>query len=163
MVNCLKNLKESIVDKILKRYDANMDSEVIKLCNALNNLPGIITTESCCGHGTQPFKVWFRVDGRVDHLLQGLFFLTRCIDRRYWKYGDQWSLSLSVGDTTKNGILPTEYLLKSTATGNEAYGQVHSLLLNMKYHLNHDIFQKMFDINLKSFGLLQTALSKGTI
>jgi hypothetical protein len=36
-----------------------MDLECVKLCTAMNRLPGIETFESCCGHGDRPFKVWF--------------------------------------------------------------------------------------------------------
>jgi hypothetical protein len=36
-----------------------MDRECIGLCDALNELPGIKTSESCCGHGERPFQVWF--------------------------------------------------------------------------------------------------------
>jgi len=41
------------------RYNDRMDPECIALCDALNNLPGIETCASCCGHGHDPFRVWF--------------------------------------------------------------------------------------------------------
>jgi hypothetical protein len=37
-----------------------MDVECIKLCNALNKLPGIETFESCSGHSVNPFFVAFK-------------------------------------------------------------------------------------------------------
>lgn len=40
-------------------YTGRMDRECVALCNALNALKGITTFESCCGHGDQPFLVWF--------------------------------------------------------------------------------------------------------
>ena len=39
-------------------YMGTMDPEVMALCDALNQLPGIETTQSCCGHGKQSFKIW---------------------------------------------------------------------------------------------------------
>lgn len=33
-----------------------------RLCEAMNLLPGIQTTESCCGHGKSPFRVFFEMD-----------------------------------------------------------------------------------------------------
>lgn len=42
-------------------YDDQMDPECIPLCDALNECPGIETTSSCCGHGKEPFRIWFDV------------------------------------------------------------------------------------------------------
>jgi hypothetical protein len=40
----------------------DMDNECINICKAMNALPGIRTTESCCGHGADPFRIWFEAD-----------------------------------------------------------------------------------------------------
>ena len=40
-----------------------MDPECIALCEAMNKLPGIRTTESCCGHGERSYHIWFKADG----------------------------------------------------------------------------------------------------
>ncbi len=40
-------------------YDVNMDPECIRLCDTLNVMPGVRTVESCCGHGTRSFRIWF--------------------------------------------------------------------------------------------------------
>lgn len=129
-------------------YGQGMDKEVIDLCNALNSLPNIVTFESCCGHGEHGMRVWFLKEEDDD---QGLFFLTRCTDGRYWEYGHKWSITLSVGDCFDNGIRPTHFLLESEAVGEEAYKQAESLIDNMNYHLNHHNFMKGFDINPRAF------------
>ena len=36
-----------------------MDAECVELCDVLNELPGITTCESCCGHGVYPFQIFF--------------------------------------------------------------------------------------------------------
>ncbi len=36
------------------------DVEVVALVDAMNTYPGIRTTESCCGHGEYPFRIWFK-------------------------------------------------------------------------------------------------------
>jgi hypothetical protein len=41
------------------KYPPDMDDECVALCDALNTLPGVATTESCCGHGIHPFRVFF--------------------------------------------------------------------------------------------------------
>jgi hypothetical protein len=37
----------------------DLDPECRDLCEALNLIPGIMTTESCCGHGREPYRIWF--------------------------------------------------------------------------------------------------------
>ena len=45
----------------LRLYDneGGIDVECLELCVALNKLNGITTFESCCGHETGPFQIWF--------------------------------------------------------------------------------------------------------
>jgi hypothetical protein len=43
----------------ITRAGVDMDPECIKLCDALNELPGVRTIMSCCGHGRHPFTVDF--------------------------------------------------------------------------------------------------------
>lgn len=130
--------------------DGGLDEEVIPLCTAMNALPGIITKESCSGHGKEPAIIFFNVeDGKQD----GLFFLTRCVDVRYWKYGHRWTISLSVGDTYENGQLPTFFLLRSADVGKEAYEQMADLIENMNYHLNHKNFMSGFDLDISRFNV----------
>jgi len=39
-----------------------LDPECATLVDALNGLPGVRTTESCCGHGKAPFVMFFHCD-----------------------------------------------------------------------------------------------------
>lgn len=130
-------------------YDEWMDKEVIDLCNTMNSLPGIETSESCSGHGKTSLQIFFKVTNS-----EGLFFLVRCADRRYWKYGHIWGIELSVGDMFNNNYLPVIYLLSSNESkGEEAYEQVQSLIKNLNYHLNHENFLKHYNINLNKFDI----------
>lgn len=133
----MKNFKNDFL------YDKDMDEEVIPLCNAMNSLNGIETFESCCGHSCDSFRIWFKVTDPI-----GLFFLTRCVDHRYWKYGYLWKIELTVGDSMfKDGSLPITYMLNSgPIVGEDAYKQATDLLKNMDNHLNHKAF--MEDYNL---------------
>lgn len=45
---------------------ADIDPECRELCEALNLLPGITTTSSCCGHGREPYRIWFDADSLGD-------------------------------------------------------------------------------------------------
>jgi hypothetical protein len=129
-------------------YDGFMDDDVLELCNAMNALPGIETTESCCGHGCEPFSIYFKV--KKDEQ-DGLFFLTRCVDRRYWKYGYLWKIELCVGDMY-DGTLPITYILSSgPIVGEDAYTQAHDLVENMNDHINHKSFLNLYDLDVNKF------------
>lgn len=127
-------------------YGPDMDEECRSLCDALNSVKGIQTSESCCGHGERPFHVWFKVTD-----MKGLFFVTRCVDRRYWKQGHEWGITLHVGDTIEDGILPTGFLLGSEKVGEEAYRQAASLVENLNHHLNHEAFKRLFGFDICDF------------
>lgn len=137
------------------KYEGKMDEEIVELCNALNALPGIYTIESCSGHGEKPIQIWFKCDGDME----GLFFITRCVDNRYFKYGRNWMISLEVADTMRDdGILPTIFMLKSVdeftaeiTKGEEAYKQANEIVKNMNNHLNCNGFVKGFSLNLNKF------------
>ena len=124
-------------------YDGNMDVEVITLCNAMNSLIGIETFESCCGHSCAPFRIWFKVTDPI-----GLFFLTRCVNHRYWKYGYLWKIELTVGDIMlKDGLRPTHYVLNSgPIVGEDAFEQAKDLIKNMEHHLNHKAFMEGYKL-----------------
>jgi len=131
-------------------YDGNMDLEVLELCNTMNALPGIETKDSCCGHGAAALMVFFQVTSE-----EGLFFLTRCVDRRYWKYGYLWGIDLSVGDFWKEGEpRPITYRLHSgPIVGKDAYVQAKMLIMNMNDHLNIKKFIKGYNLDLNNFDL----------
>jgi hypothetical protein len=125
-----------------------MDEEVRGLCDAMNCLPGIQTTGSCCGHGKAASNIWFT----VGPTLTGLFFLTRCVDARYWMYGHLWEINLSVADAWDGKTLPTMFRLHSgDVVGIDAYSQALDLVRNMEEHLNHPNFLKAYALSIQDF------------
>ena len=38
-------------------YYGRMDKEILSLCDAINDIPGVKTTSSCCGHGGTPVSI----------------------------------------------------------------------------------------------------------
>lgn len=130
--------------------DAPIDAEIEDLVYAINALPGIETTSSCFGHGKQPVQIFFGLaKARGDVRNVGLFFLTRCIDRRY--SDGKWGISLSVGDRMENDLLPTTFLLKSKDKGKEALAAIKRLMDNLELHLNHKNFMEGYKINRHDF------------
>jgi hypothetical protein len=54
-----------------------IDAECVEICQALNQSQGVRTVESCCGHGEQPFRIWFKVT-RLSDLPYVLWHFDRC-------------------------------------------------------------------------------------
>lgn len=56
----------------------DMDKEAIEICQELNRLEGVETTESCCGHCKRQFMIFFRCTS-----FRELGILYRCVNRNY--------------------------------------------------------------------------------
>jgi hypothetical protein len=123
-----------------------LDPEVRKLCQAINALPGIKTTSSCCGHGQEPIRIVCTFDPED---MRGLALLTRASDLRYFRFGRYWSLTLAVSDLYDPNRGPASaitLLLSSKTKGPRGYKQADALADNIQYHLNHTAY-------LEGFGL----------
>lgn len=77
------------------RPPEDLDPEVRELCIALNSLEGIQTTNSCCGHGVRPLRIWFDVDFR--RYPEGLRQLSRFLCNRYHNYAVPHAEPMRVG------------------------------------------------------------------
>lgn len=130
------------------------DSKFKELLYAINALPGIYVSGYWDPKEGQTF-ITFNVK---DGIGEGLFFLTRCVDRRYWEYGNSWKISLSVGDLiTEDNRLPIGYILERediNKTKDEIYNEVKSLYDNLHYHLTHKAFMSGFNINIDNFNIV---------
>lgn len=143
---------------------SEISEHLLDVIYAINALPGIfnITTNltefNAIEDTHSKFRVFFYVDPSEP---QGLFFLTRCKDQRYWKYGGGWDLSLSVGDTYVGGILPICYMLESSLGKKETIlKQCESLFDNMNYHIHHKAFMTGFEIDISKFNLMNKTSAK---
>lgn len=84
---------------------------------------------------------------------EGLFFLSRCCDIRYWTHGDKWRLVVEVGDSLYlNGDRPIVYILSRKHISDEVFAEeCTSLVENLNYHFNQDIFIKYYKIDKSNF------------
>jgi len=98
------------------KYPKNMDKECISLCEAINNVPGLHTIESCCGHGKEPFRIWFHVEF-PDDLPVLLYYCDPC------HVGFTWRCTVS----TDCAMSPVHFMLESEAVGEEAYKQSETI------------------------------------
>jgi len=90
---------------------------------------------------------------------EGLFFLTRCMDRRYWKYGNKWRIELEVGDTEyPNGDRPITYMifrpLQEGDTEQNIIEECLSLIHNMNGHFDRDTFMTRFNMKREEYHLV---------
>ncbi len=102
-----------------------MDKEVISLCQAINELPGLRTTESCCGHSKGFFEIWFKAEKQDN-----LYVLARANSVRYG--GPQWYLEVEITDVS---LLPV-YYLRSKTKGNDAYIEADKFAKNIRKELD---------------------------
>ncbi|MEK6833250.1 MAG: hypothetical protein AABY32_04330 [Nanoarchaeota archaeon] len=132
------------------QYDDHMDKPCIDLCNAINEIPGLITNESCSGHGRYDFQIWFRAETII-----GLYIVARAIDRRYggpatrmndkcWSY---WECHVEDTDLTED---PVHFRLTSNGVqGRMAYSQARKIFANIRQFLDNKKLMEMFKISKK--------------
>lgn len=73
----------------MKSLPDDIDPECITLCNAINSLPGLETFESCCGHGTEDFVIFFKA--KTIKALKPLLEEIDSMGRWRWKIDVTWS------------------------------------------------------------------------
>lgn len=93
-----------------------MDEECIALCNAINKIPGLRTTSSCCGHGKELFRIWFDVDN-LKCLPILLYYCDPC------HVGFRWNCLV----TTDCGMSPVSFRLESKSMGEQSYGEAQRI------------------------------------
>lgn len=82
----------------------DIDNECVDICEAMNQLPGLYTIESCCGHGRTPYWIFFHLDEETpEGLMNGLPILL--YGMRHFKddcHTSKWRVDVHtdcVGDT----------------------------------------------------------------
>lgn len=122
-----------------------------RLDNIIASLPGIFNVTSNLDNKKtiEPIRIFFDVSSTNN---TGLFFLTRCCDRRYWRYGHLWKIELSVGDMFNDNNLPITYMLHSgNVVEEESNIQAKNLITNMNWHLNAPTFMNAFNLKKEKF------------
>ena len=100
---------------------ADVDSECRALCEAMNALPGIETVESCCGHGKEPFRIWFIVRS-LKYLPRLVYYTVPC------HVGFLWRCRV----TTDCGMSPVFFLVESIEVGEVAYKQAERMAARLR-------------------------------
>lgn len=116
-------------------YD-QIDYEIINLIRYINNIDGIETTNSCCGHGKYPCRIWFKADSLAD--------VTKFI-YKYLYCNPNWRVSLALTDVeidNKDWGNPT-FLLETTLKDNFYVGlAIDNLTYKFRLSAIEDIKKK---------------------
>jgi hypothetical protein len=78
------------------KYDEYMDKECISFCDALNELPGVTTFESCCGHLQRRYVVYLYTDNPYS-----MAVIARTFDRRYLPTKSTWKVTIETIDVER--------------------------------------------------------------
>lgn len=133
-----------------------------QLTDTMQSLPGIEVTGNNLSNPFDKIKSrWsgvyiFFTSNEKD--AEGLFFLTRCIDNRYWKYGHLWRIELSCSDQIHaNGDRPITYNIFrpfiEEETEEEIDKEIEHLIHNMHYHFHHDNFMTGYNMDRTKYDL----------
>ena len=122
---------------------ADMDEQCIELCTVLNSLPGVRTTESCCGHLRHPYRIFFDCRNFTS-----LAILARVFDRRYLPSKIQWRLVADSGDMyPKYGFMIES--IDTYKSDNDVLYDVRRIIDNINYWRMREYKAYFFTNNLK--------------
>ena len=113
----------------LSYFDEYIDPECVPLILALNNLPGIKTIESCCGHLKDPFMIFFKCNNFIS-----LAIIARAFDDRY--SDAKWRLEVETADTEDYPYKTFDIVLiskKPFKTWEEMIKSINSAVSNLNY------------------------------
>ena len=153
---------------VLRKETANitrykMKPEYKNLLMAIQALPGVHVTSTVLDKSFDRIKKGWNgvlIFLHIEECTQeGLFFLTRCMDRRYWEHGNKWRIELEAGDNEHlNGDRPINYnLFRPFQEGDNEQiiiDECKSLFDNMMDHFNHDNFMTHFNMDRKEYHLV---------
>lgn len=96
----------------------NIDPECIILCDAINKIPGLSTTYSCCGHGKQGFLIFIDCQ-KLDNFAPLVYILDK--SKAWLSSMGKWTIELATR-TPDSGVA---YLLYSEHVGEVAYQEAN--------------------------------------
>lgn len=107
------------------KYDGRMDEECISLCDALNSLPGVETTSSCCGHCKNNFMIFFNCNNSYS-----LAIIARAFNKRYSGTYLEWKIEVETLDNGRYSYFL--YSVKPYSTELEMKTDVEQLIENLE-------------------------------
>ena len=137
-------------------HHEKLNHATILLCDAINSVKGLkvssvnIPQIDYAESENNEIRIFLEFETQ-----KALFFLSRCISRRYWTHGSEWWITLP--DCSDTEAKP-HVMLKSYTK--EAYVQAISLVENMNHHLNHVNFRNTFGFTDDDFHFVEYMIEK---
>lgn len=134
--------------------------EVEQLIDIISKLPGVEVTSHILDKPFNEVKLGWSGPLIFLHIdeaeAEGLFFLTRVLDKRYFKHGHLWRIELYCSDTPyKNGDRPISYQIFRPLIGFESeetlIREYNDLIKNMVLHFNDDVFMLGYNMNRRKY------------
>ena len=154
--------KEDMKENEENKYDGKMDKECIPLCDALNSLPDVETTESCCGHCKDRFRIFFKCKNPYS-----LSVIARVFNRRYSGTKLQWIIEVETHDN--GGYNYFVHSVEAYENNTMMEKDISQLVENIK-HWSSEKYKEHFingvtseeekKLNLKSFNLEEAKAGK---
>jgi hypothetical protein len=145
----------------INRY--KLKKEYKDLLMAIQALPGVHVQSTTLDKSFNKMKSgWYGllIFLHIEECTQeGLFFLVRSINRRYWEHGNKWRIELDCGDVEYiNGDRPISYSIfrpfQDGDTEQTILDECKSLLDSMNNHFNIDSFMKGFNMDKNEYHLV---------
>ena len=154
--------KEDMKENEENKYDGKMDKECIPLCDALNSLPDVETTESCCGHCKDRFRIFFKCKNPYS-----LSVIARVFNRRYSGTKLQWIIEVETHDN--GGYNYFVHSVEAYENNTMMEKDISQLVENIKYwssekykehFINGVTNEEKKKLNLKPFNLQEAREGK---
>ena len=119
-------------------YDKHMDKECIRLCDAINSIPGIRAIESCSGHGKKEYSIYFYVENyRLFSIL--LYYSDPC------HVGFEWPCKAR----TDCSMSPVSFRLHSLEVGDLAYKQADRIAKEIENFMENEFDSFLKDKSIR--------------
>lgn len=132
-----------------KEVGKQIPEELLTLSESINALPGLSVTSAFFTFDKIKASILIHVDEKCQ---DGLFFLVRSIDVRYFYNSKYFNIELSIGDMNwSNGDLPIFYELRI-----EDCYKIDSLIDSLNTHYHHEAFMSLYKLDKEQFSVVDT-------
>lgn len=121
--------------RVLRKCRKTIDMPCIPLCDAINQVKGLRTTSSCCGHGENCLDVWFDAD-----TIRALHPIAAVVHR--WAH-QGWALTAQYTDLTHR---PVVFRLASGDKGVPAFEQAEAVAASIRQMLADEQYREDYGV-----------------
>lgn len=121
--------------RVRRKSRKTIDMPCVVLCDAINQVKGLRTTSSCCGHGEDCLDVWFDAD-----TIRALHPIANVV-HRWAAHG--WTLTAQYTDLTHR---PVVFRLASGIKGVPAFEQAEAIATSIRQMLADEQYRVEYGV-----------------